>query len=292
LQPGGYARNYGLATLTIQWAPATDTARRNWASSPPGSNTGPVDIRPEALAFGPKANEYEKGRPDYPPGAVGWLVDALRINNSSTVVDLAAGTGKLTRLLVSTGARVIAVEPVAGMREVLSSVVPAAEVLEGTAEQMPLPDSSAGAVTVAQAFHWFRGAEALAEIHRVLVPQGRLGLIWNRRDMDQPVQSELAGVMKDHRGDTPSQETGAWMAAFRETQLFGPLTEADFSMEQVVDREQLVARVLSVSFMAGLPSDEQARVANEVDEIAGRYGDPVTLSYTTRVYWCEALVQG
>ncbi|HTT89201.1 MAG TPA: class I SAM-dependent methyltransferase [Acidimicrobiales bacterium] len=250
-----------------------------------------MSIRPEALAFGPKANDYEKGRPDYPPGAVSWLVDALRITSSSTVVDLAAGTGKLTRALLATGARVIAVEPVAGMRDVLTSVVPAAEVLEGTAEQLPLPDSSAGAVTVAQAFHWFRGAEALAEIHRVLAPHGRLGLIWNRRNMDQPVQAELARIMKDHRGDTPSQETGAWKAAFQETRLFGPLTEADFSMEQIVDREQLVARVLSVSFMAGLPADQQAGVADEVTEIAGRFGDPVTLRYTTRVYWCEARAQ-
>ncbi len=251
-----------------------------------------MDIRTEALAFGPKANEYEKGRPDYPPSAVDWLIEALRINSSSTVVDLAAGTGKLTRILVPTGARVIAVEPVAGMREVLASVVQAAEVLEGTAEQLPLPDSSAGAVTVGQAFHWFRGEQALAEIHRVLAPRGRLGLIWNRRDMDQPVQAELAKVMEGHRGTTPSQESGAWRAAFQETRLFGPLTEADFAMEQVVDQEQLVARVLSVSFMAALPPDQQATVADEVTEIAGRYGDPVALRYTTRAYWCEALPQG
>lgn len=122
-----------------------------------------MDIRPEALAFGPKANEYEKGRPDYPPTAIAWLIEALGINGNSTVIDLAAGTGKLTRLLLPTGARVIAIEPVEGMREVLSSVVPAAEVLEGTAEQLPLPDASTDAVTVAQAFHWFRGQEALAE---------------------------------------------------------------------------------------------------------------------------------
>ncbi len=250
-----------------------------------------MDIRTEALAFGPKANEYEKGRPDYPPGAVDWLIEALRINSSSTVVDLAAGTGKLTRLLVPTGARVIAVEPVAGMRTVLGSVVPGVEVLEGTAEHLPLPDSSAGAVTVAQAFHWFRGGEALAEIHRVLAPQGRLGLIWNRRDMDQPVQAELARVMDGHRGETPSQESGAWKAAFRETRLFGPLTEADFAMEQVVDPDQLVARVLSVSFMAALPPDRQAGVADEVTEIAGRYADPIALRYTTRAYWCEAQPQ-
>jgi SAM-dependent methyltransferase len=248
-----------------------------------------VDILPQALAFGAKANDYEKGRPEYPPSAINWLIEALRINSGSTVVDLAAGTGKLTRLLLPTGARVIAVEPVTGMREVLSTVVPAAEVLEGTAEQLPLPNGSADAVSVGQAFHWFRGHEALAEIYRVLAPQGRLGLIWNRHDLDQPIHAELAKVMDSHRATTPSQDSGAWKTAFRETRLFGPLTEQDFRMEQVVDESQLVARVLSVSFMAALPADQQASIAEEVSEIAGRFGHPVVLRYTTRAYWCEAL---
>ena len=130
--------------------------------NPRPRNYWPVDIRPEALAFGPKANDYEKGRPEYPAAAINWLIEALRITGSSTVIDLAAGTGKLTRLLLPAGARIVAVEPVRGMREVLSSVVPSAEVLEGTAEQLPLPDGSADAVTVGQAFHWFRGEEALS----------------------------------------------------------------------------------------------------------------------------------
>jgi SAM-dependent methyltransferase len=217
------------------------------------------------------------------------MVEALRINGGSTVIDLAAGTGKLTRLLLPTGARIIAVEPVQGMREVLESVVPSAEVLEGTAEQLPLPDGSADAVTVAQAFHWFRGPEALSEIHRVLKPCGRLALIWNRRDSEQPIQAELAELMESHRGTAPSHDSGAWKAAFRGTCLFGPLTEQDFPMEQVVDETRLVARVLSVSFMAALPPDQQARVADQVAEIAQPYGNPVTLRYATRAYWCEAL---
>jgi SAM-dependent methyltransferase len=253
---------------------------------------GAVDILPEALAFGPKANDYEKGRPDYPPSSINWLIEALRITGSSTVVDVAAGTGKLARLLLPAAGRVIAVEPVAGMRDVLRAVAPAAEVREGTAEQIPLPDSSADAVTVGQAFHWFRGDEALSEIHRVLVPGGRLGLIWNRRDLDQPVQAELAGMMESHRGATPSHDDGTWKAAFRQTRLFSPLAEQEFPMEQVVDQSQLVARVLSVSFMAALPADQQARAAQEVSELAGRYGEPLVLRYTTRAYWCQALAGG
>jgi SAM-dependent methyltransferase len=252
-------------------------------------NYWPVDILPEARAFGPKADDYEKGRPEYPSPAISWLIEALRIDSRSTVIDLAAGTGKLTRALLVPGAHVIAVEPVEGMRQVLRSVVPEAEVLEGTAERVPLPDGCAGAVTVGQAFHWFRGEEALAEIHRVLTQRGRLGLIWNRRDLGQPVQAELARVMKGYRGATPSHDNGAWRTAFHDTRLFGPLAQETFPMEQVVDRGQLVARVLSVSFMAALPVDEQAAVAGEVTEIAEKYGDPVALRYTTTAYWCEAL---
>ena len=123
----------------------------------------------------------------------------------------------------------------------------------------------------------------------MLTLHGRLALIWNRRDFEQPIQAELAELMESHRGTTPSQDTGAWKAAFRTTHLFGPLTEKDFPMEQVVDESQLVARVLSVSFMAGLPAGEQASVADEVTEMAKRYGGTVTLRYTTTAYWCEAL---
>jgi SAM-dependent methyltransferase len=247
-----------------------------------------VAIRPEALAFGAKADDYEKGRPDYPPSAIRWLIEQLRIESSSTVIDLAAGTGKLTRALLPTGARVIAVEPVAGMRDTLRSVLPSAEVLDGTAEQLPVPDGFADAVTVGQAFHWFRGDEALREVHRALVPGGRLGLIWNIRDLDQPVQAELSAVTEPYRGSTPSQDRGAWKVAFRDTNLFGALVQEEFVMEQVVDHDQLIARVVSVSFIAGLPADQQVAVAGRVAAIAGRYGNPVTLRYVTRAYWCQS----
>jgi ubiquinone/menaquinone biosynthesis C-methylase UbiE len=252
-------------------------------------NYWPVGIRPEVLAFGTRADDYEKGRPDYPPAAIRVLTEALGITAGSTVVDLAAGTGKLTRALLPSGARVVAVEPVAGMRDSLVSTVPGVEVLEGTAEQIPLPDGFARALTVGQAFHWFRGPEALSEIHRVLGLGGGLGLIWNARDLDQPVQAELSQLMEKFRGDTPSQETGAWRAAFEQTRLFTPLTEERFSMEQVLDVEQLIARVLSVSFMAALPADEQGAVAGRLNEIARRHGGPTVLQYTTRVYCCQAI---
>src|SRR5690606_25154234 len=131
---------------------------------------------PDAAAegFGRGAEAYESARPSYPPDAVGEIATVCDVGPGRRVLDLAAGTGKLTRLLVPTGAEVVAVEPVAEMRAVLSAVLPGVEALDGTAEAIPLPDASVDAVTVAQAFHWFDPPVALAEIARVLRPGGTL----------------------------------------------------------------------------------------------------------------------
>jgi SAM-dependent methyltransferase len=248
-----------------------------------------VAIHPEATGFDLRAREYESGRPTYPLEAVTYLCDELGIGPSSTVVDLAAGTGKLTRALIGQAGRVIAVEPVAGMRQVLSEVVPGATLVDGTAEQVPLPDGSAHAVTVGQAFHWFRGDEALSEIHRLLVPRGRLGLVWNVRDLDQPLQRSLEDVLDRYRGSTPSQASHEWGRAFDRTTLFGPLHHQSFPMAQVTDGDGVVARILSISFVARLAAPEQAVVADQVAALVAPAAGPITLSYVTDVYWCEKI---
>jgi SAM-dependent methyltransferase len=247
-----------------------------------------VDIHGAAQAFGGVADEYERGRPEYPPAAVSLLVRALGIGPGVTVVDLAAGTGKLTRLLVPAGARILAVEPIAEMRRVLEVTVAGVEAFGGTAEHMPFADASADVCTVAQAFHWFRGAEALAEIRRVLRPQGRLGLVWNRRDLSQPLQADIERVIDRYRGETPTLATGAWRDGFVSSALFGPLAEDHVPMAQVLDADGLVDRVLSVSFVAALAGPERRRVADEVRAIARRHGDEITLAYVTDCYWCQA----
>jgi SAM-dependent methyltransferase len=246
-----------------------------------------VAVHPRAaVGFERAADAYERGRPDYPTEAVTWLRDRLELGPGRTVVDLAAGTGKLTRLLRPTGARVVAVEPVAAMRDRLAQAVPSAEIVDGTAEAIPLPDGSADAVTVAQAFHWFATAEALAEIHRVLRPGGGLALVWNRRDLDDPLQVALDGMISRHRGDVPTHRTRRWKSAFQATELFGPLEEHLVPYQQQLDRSGLVDRVMSTSIMAALPDTERRQAVADIEELAAGQAEPILIPYTTEVYLC------
>jgi SAM-dependent methyltransferase len=248
---------------------------------------GAVTVHPRAaVGFGRAADAYERARPDYPPAALAWLRDRLGLGPGRTVVDLAAGTGKLTRLLLPTGARVIAVEPVTEMRAALARAVPAAEILDGTAETMPLSDGAADAVTVAQAFHWFSTAQALAEIHRVLGPDGSLALVWNRRDLDDPLQRALDRMITRHRGDAPTHRSGQWKAAFETTELFGPLEEHLVPHRQELDRSGLVDRVMSTSVMAALPDAERRAAIADIEELASRQTEPIPIAYTTEIYLC------
>ena len=172
--------------------------------------------------FGRGAATYERGRPSYPADAIDVLVRELGIGPDRDVLDLAAGTGKLTRLLVPTGARLVAVEPVAAMADQLRTAVPGVEVHDGTAEAIPLPDGSVDAVVVGQAFHWFDAPVALAEIARVLRPGGGLGLIWNERDSSVPWVAELtarsAGTSATG-GRVPYTLEEDWVAPHRRPRL-------------------------------------------------------------------------
>ena len=132
-----------------------------------------------AFSFGRVAEMYDASRPDYPPEAIERAVAALGLTPDADVVDLAAGTGKLTRALVARFSSVVAVEPDDRMRGVLEGTTPAAMTFAGTAERTQLPGASADAVFVADAFHWFAGEAALQEIARILRPGGGLALLWN-----------------------------------------------------------------------------------------------------------------
>jgi SAM-dependent methyltransferase len=233
--------------------------------------------------FASAAEVYEKSRPGYPAEAIQWLVEELELRPDTTIVDLAAGTGKLTRLLTPTGAAVIAVEPVDQMRDALRRTAPGAEVRAGTAERTGLPDATADAVTVAQAFHWFDGPAALAEIHRILRPAGRLALVWNVRDLDHPIQRAVEDLFAPYRGDTPSHRSGRWRRALDETELFRLAAHRDFPNVQHLGAEALVRRVASTSFIANLPDAERNRVLDKARRIAAGQPEPFAFPYTTEI---------
>ena len=211
--------------------------------------------------FGLAPDVYEGARPDYPQSAVSWLVEKMGLGPSQTVIDVGAGTGKLTRHLVALGAKAIAVEPLPGMRAKLADVVAETGILEGTAEAIPVPDGSADRVTVGQAFHWFRFDEALGELHRVLRPGGSLGLVSNDRDLEQPLQAALNGIVHRNERHAKAEE---WQAALDETPFFTRPERRCFRWGDTWDAERLVAFASSLSEIASLPAGAREAKLEEV----------------------------
>jgi SAM-dependent methyltransferase len=244
-----------------------------------------MSIHDEARrGFGQAADAYERGRPGYPPKAIRWLERRLELGPGRTVLDVGAGTGKLTRSLLESGAIVVAVEPVEAMRAVLEQAVPEARALDGTAEALPVGDGSVDAVVVAQAFHWFDAQAALAEFHRVLRPDGRVALIWNRRLREQPLWRAISEITEPYRGDTPAHYRGEWRQWVTTTALFTRVDELELPVEQDLDAEELVDRIGSTSFIAALPDAERARVLARVRAVATGAGGRVRLGYVTEAY--------
>ncbi|HEY4375539.1 MAG TPA: class I SAM-dependent methyltransferase [Acidimicrobiales bacterium] len=249
------------------------------------------EIHEAAKAFDQGAADYEKGRPSYPADVVAELAARLDLTPGSRVLDLAAGTGKFTRLLEPLGVELVAVEPVAGMRERLVAALPDIEVHDGTAEHIPLPDSSVDAVVVAQAFHWFDPEVALAEIARVLRPGGGLGLVWNERDVRESWVADLSHLIRwDERGvyHVPYTLEVDWGARIDGIDsVFGPVTRYDSSFEQELDEDTLVARVLSTSYLAAKSDQEKADLATRVRSLVAGFDPVFVLPYVTSLFWCR-----
>lgn len=227
-----------------------------------------------ARSFDRAAEEYERTRPDYPPA----LLDLVAVTDDAEVLDLGAGTGKLTRVLTRRYARVIAVEPLDGMRAILTRVVPEAEALAGSAERIPLADGAVDAVFAAQAFHWFANDEAIAEIARVLRPGGPLCLVWNAPDEARP--SPLPPAYLAYLGELRAERsTFAETPPFAEVigrGPFGEVHEASVPHDHVLDRGGLLDNARSVSWIASRGDDEREAVLSRLGELLpeGTYAVP------------------
>ncbi|MFL1504732.1 class I SAM-dependent methyltransferase [Pseudomonas sp. O64] len=244
--------------------------------------------------FSTQAVTYAQGRPDYPRQLTGWLTEALHIDAHSTVIDLGAGTGKFTRLLNTLAPALIAVEPVQAMGAQLSKLLPDVRLVNGTAESIPLQTAVADAVVCAQAFHWFSTEAALTEIHRVLKPGGRLGLVWNVRDESVDWVAAITDIITPYEGDTPRFHSGRWREAFTGEYFTAP-EMTTFAYQHVGSPQEVIMdRFLSVSFIAALPAAQKATVTAQLQALiethpALRGRDTVAFPYQTQAYVCHRL---
>lgn len=248
--------------------------------------------------FGPASDDYERGRPGWPAAAVELVVAGLGLTPEASVLDLGAGTGKLTRVLAARFARVLAVEPLASMRDRLAAAdLPGVEIRDGSAERLPVATGEVQAVFVAEAFHWFDGPVALAEMARALAPDGGIGLLWNlpagpwQPPLPEPARELLrAAIARGGQPGGPLLASQQWKAAFTGTP-FGELRHEQVPHELVQDRDELIANAMSISSVAGLPALERSQLRTRLQELIppGRYRRPlhVDLYWARLTPWCD-----
>jgi len=237
------------------------------------------DASTPALSFATVADAYDRARPSYPPEAASWLVG----DEHATVVELGAGTGKLTELLVAAGHDVVATDPLPEMLVRLRERVPGARTAVATAERIPVASRSVDVVVCAQSFHWFNHPVALDEIARVLRPDGVLALVWNTRDEGIPWVRKLGKLI----GSSEAESNKDLAGPARTSDLFGDWQEREFRFWQSLRRDELADLVRSRSYVAVMSDSERndliARVGALYDDY-GRGPDGMQLPYLTRCF--------
>jgi len=237
-----------------------------------------------ARSFSQVADAYDRSRPSYPQAAVEWLVGPGP--TTARVLELGAGTGKLTALLSSLGHQVLATDPSEEMLRLLAVRVPQAAVAMAAAERVPVASRSVDVVVAAQAFHWFDRDRSLSETARVLRPGGRLALVWNHRDERVPWVKRLGAIIGESGHETDPTR------AIDDSGQFEQVEKSTFRFWQPMTRESLRDLVHSRSNVAVLTDMERERVLRKVDELYDGYGrgaDGMLLPYVTIAFRTKVL---
>jgi ubiquinone/menaquinone biosynthesis C-methylase UbiE len=239
-----------------------------------------ADVIEPARSFDRAAADYERVRPGYPAA----LLEQLPVARDAEVLDLGAGTGKLTRVLAARYRHVTAVEPLDGMRAILEQVVPAAAALAGSAEEIPLPEGSVDAVFAGQAFHWFANDAAVAEIGRVLRPAGVVALVWNEPVDPTPLPQSYYDYLESFHAPVHAalQKAEPWRELL-ERGPFHDVRQDAVEHEQVQERESVLAGAQTFSWIAYRPDDQRAAIARRLDELLSE--GPFTFRMRANVMW-------
>ena len=250
-----------------------------------------MTLHPLAERFATVADAYERGRPDYPPAVVGALAAELHLAPAAHVLDLAAGTGKLSRALLAHGLDVAAVEPLPQLRELLAQQIGAERVHEGVAEAIPLADATVDAVTVADAFHWFDPARALTEIRRVLRPRGGLAVLtvvpdWSGASWAHELGTLVQGVRPEH----PHFDGPRWQDAVCAAGGWTTPREVRVTTSQPASAEAITDYLASISWIAAMPGDERIATLGRIRALVDAGETPaelpvhVVVGLTTRTH--------
>lgn len=240
--------------------------------------------------FSSAAELYQQVRPDYPQDIVSWLQDQLQLCEKSHVIDLGSGTGKFLPYLQQITSHITAIEPVQEMLAQLQAIYPKIQTLQASSEHLPVTANSMDAVICAQSFHWFANLETLQQIHQALKPSGHLALIWNQRDIDVDWVKALADLIEPLEGNTPRYHSGKWKNVFQHQSLFQLENIQIFKLQHIGTVENVVSkRLLSTSFIAAMPNQEQQQLKALFEQIVfsytGKYPqDEITFPYVTHAY--------